>query len=119
MKHIKKWACVPKIKIEVYNESEEDNTTNTIDFFHEIKSTEHAHTKEQKICKKFSFKNNVFGLISNHNTGSNNGNYSSNHTSQSFQSDSTSASDKNEKRKIRPIFNFGNDSKFQMLDVNS
>lgn len=88
MNNIKKWACVPKIKVEVYDESEDDQS-NSIDFFQEVKIV-----KEEKVCKKFSFRNNVFG----HRTELN-------------------KEDNNEKRKIRPIIS--QKSKCKMLGVDS
>lgn len=90
MNNIKKWACVPKIKVEVYDESEDDQS-NSIDFFQEVKIE-----KEQKVCKKFSFRNNVFG----HRTELN-------------------KEDINEKRKIRPVISLSQESKCQMLAVDS
>ena len=105
MKHIKKWACVPKIKVEVYNDNREEDGAKSIEFFQQMKNqnrTSTTNNKEEttKICKKFSFKNNVFGLISNHaNTNSNN---------QLIQQN------EDDKRKIRPLFGIG-----QMVGINS
>jgi hypothetical protein len=89
MIHIKKWACVPKIKIDEYNENEDQTS---IEFFKEIK-------QNGDLCKRFSFKNNIFSNLR-----------ADIHSRSSYSSD-TVLSDQKNKRNIKQIPKSTSDSK--------
>lgn len=94
MVHIKKWANVPKIKIDQYNENEDQSS---IEVFKEL--------KQNDLCKKFSIKNHVFAHL-RHDFQKN-----------SLSTDTVSTADKNEKNRCKKLPKSTSDSECKMLGV--
>jgi hypothetical protein len=93
MNHIKKWACVPKIKIDEYNENEDQSS---MEFFKELRLS-------RDLCKRFSFKNNILSNLR-----------ADIHSRSSYSSD-TVFTDQKKENNFRPMIKSKTDSECKML----